>query len=267
MTPASIRNRNPGAIYPGPSAKKFGSTSYETLRSKDGVHKIATFPSATHGGAALFHLLHEGRDPISRKLRYRDRTLRQAIETWCGGYYAPTYCKVVTSHCDVGADDVLTTDLIRDPQRAIALGKAMALQEAGTPFPMSDHDWLEAHEMAFVEAAAPGWTPKNDVPTRNPEDKLESTLKRVVAPVAAGGAVVTEAVRQGVPAVPEVATKSLEHIGAWKRVGGGVIEVGKEAVGVVALTGRLWPYVVGAGLGGVVLALAIWKRRNAETPT
>jgi len=189
MIPASIRNNNPGAQYPGPSAKKFGGAKFETLRSKDGVHKIATFPTGVHGAAALFHLLHEGRDPL-RRLRYRDKPLRQAIETWCGGYYAPTYCRVVTSHCDVGSDDVLTTDLLRDPQRAIPLAKAMALQEAGQSFPLDDTGWLHGHEMAFGAAEAPGWSPKNDVPTRNPEDKLDQAMgiaKIGTAVTAAGG--------------------------------------------------------------------------------
>ncbi len=57
MIPATIRNNNPGGMYPGKSSKKFGSTSYETLRSKDGVHKIATFPTKLHGAAAMFDLL------------------------------------------------------------------------------------------------------------------------------------------------------------------------------------------------------------------
>ena len=51
----------------------------------------------------------------------------------------------------------------------------------------------------------------------------------VAAPVAAGTAAVGEVVKQGVPAVPEVATKSLENIGAWKRIGSGALEIGREA--------------------------------------
>lgn len=54
MIPASIRNNNPGAMYPGPSAKKFGSKRFETLKSHDGTHKIACFDDPVHGAAAQF---------------------------------------------------------------------------------------------------------------------------------------------------------------------------------------------------------------------
>lgn len=216
MIPASIRNRNPGACYPGPSAKKFGSTTFETLKSKDGVHKIATFPSDVHGAAALFDLLHEGREPITRRLRYRDQTLRSALKTWCGDYYLPTYIKVVTQHCDVGADDVLSTDLLRDPQRAIPLAKAMALQEAGKTYPLDDHEWLEAHEMAFGEARAPGWTPKNDVPTRNPEDRMDAALSLTGKLTAASGGGVIAAAPL-VPGVPAHVTQTVMNLSAWSQ--------------------------------------------------
>ena len=86
MIPASIRNNNPGAMYPGKSSKKFGSASFETLRSKDGVHKIATFPSGIHGAAAQFDLLHSD---------YCGKTVKAAIELWCGDFYAGTYVKVL----------------------------------------------------------------------------------------------------------------------------------------------------------------------------
>lgn len=88
-------------------------------------------------------------------------------------------------------------------------------------------------------------------------------------PIGGAGAVganeVVGVIKQGVPAVPEVATKSLEHIGAWKRIGTGVMDVGREAVGVVAMTGKLWPYVVGAGCGAVVLAVAWSKKVSSST--
>ena len=214
MIPASIRNRNPGAQYPGPSAKKFGGDKYETLRSKDGTHKIASFPTDIHGGAALFHLLHEGREPVTRKLRYRDRPLRQAIETWCGAYHLPTYIKVLTQHTGLTETDVLTADLLRDPSRAIPLAKAMALQEAGQAYPMQDGGWLRAHEMAFGEAQAPAWTPKNDVPTRNPEDKLDDLKWKTIVALgltsatgSAASAIAPDPVMQSIAAFEQLGAK------------------------------------------------------------
>ena len=60
MIPASIRNNNPGAMYPGKSAKKFGSSTFETLKSKDGFR--------------------------SKKDDYRH--FRRLSQLWAGGWYA-----------------------------------------------------------------------------------------------------------------------------------------------------------------------------------
>ncbi|NCV40076.1 MAG: hypothetical protein EBW11_05870, partial [Betaproteobacteria bacterium] len=105
MIPASIRNNNPGAMYPGPSARKFGSTSFETLKSKDGTHKIATFSSSKHGAAAMFDLL--ARD-------YTGKTIEAVITRWCGGYYASTYLKVLQQKGGIEATDVLTRAMLLD---------------------------------------------------------------------------------------------------------------------------------------------------------
>lgn len=122
-----------------------------------------------------------------------------------------------------------------------------------------------AAEMQFFLEADPvaDAMPQKVEPPRAKID-IKGALTKVAAPVAAGTAAVGEVIKQGVPAVPEVATKSLEHIGAWRRIGTGVMDVGREAVGVIAMTGKLWPYVVGAGCGAVVLGVAIWKRRDAQ---
>ena len=49
--PASIRNYNPGAMWPGPSAKRFGATGFEWLIVGERYNKIATFPDGTAGAA------------------------------------------------------------------------------------------------------------------------------------------------------------------------------------------------------------------------
>ena len=118
MIPASIRNNNPGAMYPGPSAKRFGSTSYETLKSKDGIHKIATFPTSEHGAAAQFDLLCRN---------YSGKTLQDAITTWCGGYYAGTYVKVLKDRAGIDADTVLTKAMLADHDIAIPLAGNIAV--------------------------------------------------------------------------------------------------------------------------------------------
>jgi hypothetical protein len=212
MTPASIRNNNPGAQYPGKSAKKFGSTSYETLRSKDGVHKIATFPTSTHGAAAQFDLLARV---------YTGMTLEKAVTKWCGNFYAPTYLKVLKDRADVTPETVLTKAMLADYEFAIPFAKAMAWQEAGCDFPMKDEDWLEAHQMAMgKESAAPGWNPRNDVPTPKLETRRAPLWARIKAAFATIGSVGVVGSLGGfdasmIPAPPAGIKQTVVNLGQW----------------------------------------------------
>lgn len=239
MIPASIRNRNSGAMYPGPSAKKFGSTSYETLKSKDGVHKIATFPTHVHGAAAHFDLLAS---------KYTGMTLQKAIERWCGGYYASTYLKVLKDRAGVDESTVLTKAMLADHEIAIPIAKAMAWQEAGQDYPLKDEEWLEAHQMAMgTGTSAPEWNPRNDVPTPKPETRQSEAIKAVVSHPATvvttvGGAATT--------------------VATVKQVSLDVKQIGGEVVSAFMLTGKLWPYVLAAGGASAVLGFLIWRRRE-----
>ncbi len=212
MIPASIRNNNPGAAYPGPSSKKFGSTAYETLKSKDGVHKIATFPTDVHGAAAMFDLLNRS---------YTGMTVEKAITKWCGSFYATTYIKVLKDRAGVDADTVLTKVMLADHDIAIPLAKAMAWQEAGQDYPMTDAEWLEAHQMALgQETEAPGWNPRNDVPTPKPETRAAPFWAKVKAGLAAvlgGGGILGATGFDGplIPAAPAGLKQSFVNLHSW----------------------------------------------------
>ena len=182
ITPASIRNNNPGAMYPGKSAKKFGSTAGETLISKDGKHKIATFPTPIHGAAAQFDLLERS---------YCGMPLEKAITKWCGAYYVSTYLKVLEENGGIKRTDMLTREKLHDPAIAIPIAKAMALQEAGREFPLDDAGWRTAHDMAFSGSVAPAFSPDNDVPTPKREtriaEKVDQAVKIAAGATAVGG--------------------------------------------------------------------------------
>lgn len=180
IVPASIRNKNPGAMYPGKSAKKFGSTSFETLISKDGKHKIATFPTPIHGAAAQFDLLERS---------YCGMPLEKAITKWCGAYYVSTYLKVLEENGGIKRTDMLTREKLHDPAIAIPIAKAMALQEAGREFPLDDEGWRTAHDMAFSGSVAPAFSPENDVPTPKRETRIAEKVDQAVK-IAAGAAAV-----------------------------------------------------------------------------
>lgn len=199
--PASIRNRNPGAQYPGPSAKKFGATSHEVLISKDGRHLIATFPSHVQGAAAMFDLL------ASSKYADGKRTVRQIITKWCGGFYPGTYLAVLKEKAGVTADTVLTRDMLCRADVAVPLAQAMAWQEAGRDYPMGEDEWRQALVMALPAAAnapaepepvaeplpgPPAFEPDNEIPSAKPETrkaeavKSSGTIRGAAAAFAAG---------------------------------------------------------------------------------
>lgn len=178
--PASIRNKNPGAMYPGPSSRKFGSKTFETLKSKDGVHKIATFATSVDGAAAMFDLLGSA--------AYTGRTIQQAITKWCGGFYVSTYIKVLEQNSGVTRNTKLTRELLANRDVAIPLAMAMALQEAGQEYPMSDEEWEDAHGRVFgTVAPAPlpvpkpaeeaDFSPENDLPSPKPAERIEDAAR------------------------------------------------------------------------------------------
>lgn len=72
------------------------------------------------------------------------------------------------------------------------------------------------------------------------------------------GAVATH----GVPAIPEVASKSLEHIAAWKAFVRGFAGLGSELFGVAKAFGHMWPYVLVAGMAGGALAYLKLRQRH-----
>lgn len=225
--PASIRNRNPGAMYPGRSAKLFGSTSHEVLRSKDRRHLIATFPTDEQGAAAMFDLLNRG---------YTGRTIEQAIAKWCGGYYVSTYLRVLEG-AGITKDTILTRELVADPSKVVPLCQAMARQEAGREYPMTAEQWQEAHQL-WRETVLEGWKPDNGNPTPSAEQKAAEASK-----TAAGFGGVA-AVGGAAAAAPDIGWLS-----SWKGLGQQVSDIGAWAV-------NHWWLAIPLGLVGLVIYAA-----------
>jgi len=177
--PASIRTNNPGAMYPGPAATKFGSKRYEVLTSKDGTHQIAIFDDPVLGGAAMFFLL--------ASKTYTGRTIQQAIAKWCGGFAVTTYLKVLEEKGGVNRDTMLTRELVLVPEVGIPLARAMAWQEAGMDYPMNDEQWATSHGIAFGRIPMPESQPV--IAPRQPVDIGEDipaspTVVAIEAPAA-----------------------------------------------------------------------------------
>lgn len=170
--PASIRNKNPGAMYPGQAATKFGSRSYQTLVSKDGTHRIATFPTDEQGAAAQFWLLSQPAYANGK------RSIEDCIKKWCGGFYVSTYLKVLESQAGVTRRSILTQKMLRDPSIAIPLARAMALQEAGRDYPLGEDGWQKAHAMAFGMAPAPIEAPSVPAPVESMPSSRKDAISK-----------------------------------------------------------------------------------------
>jgi uncharacterized protein (TIGR02594 family) len=159
--PASIRNNNPGAQYPGPSSRKFGAIQTNTI---GGGHLIAQFPNKVAGGAALFDLLLRG---------YVGLTVQEALAKWAWGkaYKAlvpdkqknvDSYVKVICKRTGLEPGSQLSRAYLTDQEDAVTFAKAMARHEAGKEFPMSDEEWEQAHDLAL------GKVKQKDIETATP---------------------------------------------------------------------------------------------------
>lgn len=95
---------------------------------------------------------------------------------------------------------------------------------------------------------------KADKPAKKPMTVREALLK-VGAPVV----VVGELAKQGVPAVPEIATKSIEHVGAWRGIGKSLWGFGSE----LALV-PWWMIAGGLSALGVLAFLKIRERNETS---
>lgn len=167
---ASIRSNNPGAMWPGPSSRKFGALSHQALNDGLGQgNKIAIFDDAIAGAAALFDLW----DRV-----YAGKTLRAAIKKWSGGNNIQSYLTVMRNRAQIEADTVITKEMLRDPEFGIRLAKAMAWHEAGEEFPLTDEHWRQAHSEAFL------LPPIIEKPERKEVKKVlaQSTKRKVTKP-------------------------------------------------------------------------------------
>jgi hypothetical protein len=140
--PASIRYKNPGAMWGGTAlAKKWGATANIALH--DGLHQnnhIADFPDCVHGAAAQFDLWRES---------YVHMTLRMAIRKWSGGNDSSEYMAFLNKHTGIADHDVITPQLLAGP-KGLALMKAQAQWEAGRPYPLTEAEWEQAQKMVFA---------------------------------------------------------------------------------------------------------------------
>jgi len=171
MEPASIRYKNPGAMWGSVLAIKWGAAK-KAISLNDGTgqgNNIAVFPTYVHGICAQLDLWRTSP-------RYRNKRFADAIAVWSGGNHVESYIKFVCDRVPSMTRDTVMDDAFWRSSMGIKFLKAQAWHEAGKPYPAPEADWIEAQKRVFA-----GTVPAAPV----------STAKKVVVATAgaSGGAV------------------------------------------------------------------------------
>lgn len=171
--PASIRYNNPGAMWGGKHANKWGATNTVGLNDGTGQgNTIGVFPTKVQGAAAQFDLWRIG---------YVGMSLSAAIRKWSGGNSSSAYMNFLNDKTGIRSTDTVTATLLAGP-KGLALMKAQAQWEAGKPYPMSDAEWITAQNMVFPGANP---APPPDIPkaTADPAPVVTSRWSAIVAAI------------------------------------------------------------------------------------
>jgi hypothetical protein len=167
--PASIRYKNPGAMWGSALAIKWGAAK-QAVSLNDGTgqgNNIAVFPTYVQGICAQMDLWRSSKN-------YRNKRFSEAIRIWSGGNHVESYIKFVTDRVPgMTRDTVMDEAFWRGPM-AIPFLKAQAWHEAGKPYPAPEADWIEAHRIVLGAKKPAAKEVAKDIPI-------------VVAPAAAAG--------------------------------------------------------------------------------
>lgn len=176
--PASIRYKNPGAMWGSALAIKWGA-SRKPVSLNDGTgqnNNIAVFPSFLLGICAQLDLWRTSKN-------YRNKRFADAIRVWSGGNHVESYIAFVRARVPGITRDTVLDDAFWLSPMGIQFLKAQAWHEAGKPYPAPETDWHEARKRVFAgKAPAPEAT----------------TTKKTTGAVVAGGAATTAAAQSGI---------------------------------------------------------------------
>lgn len=149
MEPASIRYKNPGAMWGSALAIKWGAQKKAvTLNDGKGQgNNIAVFPTYVQGICAQLDLWRSSKN-------YKNKRFSDAIRIWSGGNYVESYIKFVLDRVPGMTRDTVMNDEFWRSAKGIAFLKAQAWHEAGKPYPAPEADWIEAQRRVFGGAPA-----------------------------------------------------------------------------------------------------------------
>ena len=173
--PASIRYKNPGAMWGGNAiSRKWGEMGNVALADGTGQNNhIAVFPDYTHGICAQLDLWRSSK-------RYRGKQFDDAIAVWSGGNHVESYIKFVLDRVSGMTHNTVMDDTFWRSPMGIGFLKAQAWHEAGKRYPAPDGDWLEAQRRVLGAVNS-----VDDIPSAVPPDRdtkwLQTTLNTLGA--------------------------------------------------------------------------------------
>lgn len=170
--PASIRYKNPGAMWGSALAIKWGAAKKAvTLNDGKGQgNNIAVFPTFVQGICAQLDLWRTSKN-------YKNKKFADAIFIWSGGNNVASYIAFVLACVPGMTRDTVLNDEFWLSAKGIAFLKAQAWHEAGKPYPATDAEFVEARKRVF-----------SGVPTGNTVKKAATSAVAVVPVAAAAGA-------------------------------------------------------------------------------
>lgn len=142
--PASIRYKNPGAMWGSALAIKWGAAP-RAVTLNDGLgqgNNIAVFPTFKQGICAQLDLWRTGKN-------YRNKKFEDAIAIWSGHNYVESYINYVLTRVPGMQRNTIMNDTFWGSPVGVNFLKAQAGHEAGVPYApphadVSDSDWIEA---------------------------------------------------------------------------------------------------------------------------
>lgn len=155
MEPASIRYKNPGAMWGNALAIKWGAAKKAVVLhdNKGQGNNIAVFPTFRQGICAQLDLWRSSPN-------YKNKRFRDAIHIWDGGNNTPSYITYVKARVPgITPDTVMDTSFWKGPM-GIPFLKAQAGHEAGRVYPAPEEDWEAARRRVFSNVPTPNTVKK-----------------------------------------------------------------------------------------------------------
>lgn len=211
MEPASIRYKNPGAMWGNAIAIKWGAQKKAVVLNdgKGQGNNIAVFPTYVQGICAQLDLWRTSKN-------YKNKRFEDAITIWSGHNEVESYISFVLKRVPGMTRSTIMNDAFWQSPNGISFLKAQAWHEAGKKYPASDDDWLEAQQRVFgisdptpdaIDPVAPEAMPATE---SNPPSILDKIVP--IARTIAGGAFGSAAAGQVVSTVADSPTEVAEKV-------------------------------------------------------